>query len=531
MGQTTINGSRAILGTWDASGASKTVPIKSGTLASRPATCTANTEMYNVTNPAVSGQSLYICNSAGNGWSLVGDGGAGGGGDVTQSGANSFTGANDFSGASSVKPFKSGTFASLPGTCTAGDSYHATDITTGHGIFICSAANTWRAVGGASLAANAGVTGTTQYKLAKYTGAPSTAVVASTSDTSGIVGVVVSPGGTTGNALIAHDGDVPCVFDGATTAGNYVQSSSMVEGACHDAGAAYPTSGQVLGRVLSTNASGGNFLMALFAPEIRASSGGGVGGVALAGSPGSGQLCFDGTQLVGPRNGTCGFDDFLGGGTSNYAIGQHGWSFNAFGSCTNNMSPQTSDSEEYGILRFGCATNNAQQGMSITMGKWGAMTNRTNWRIAYGFRLGQVGGNRFRAGFTANQSSNAPTSFLGLASDDDAAWDTSGSGVGNFKMLICDGNTDITRCDVYNTGVAQDTNPHHFSVSSTAPGTYSMTFDSITKTFCASGCDVTTSHIPATSVEFWPGWIMGSSSAASKSAYAHWFMWYAALSR
>jgi len=61
-----------------------------------------------------------------------------------------------------------------------------------------------------------------------------------------------------------------CVFDGATTAGDYVQISSTVAGNCHDAGAAYPAGGQVLGRVLSTNASGGTYATHLFGPEIQA---------------------------------------------------------------------------------------------------------------------------------------------------------------------------------------------------------------------------------------------------------------------
>lgn len=72
---------------------------------------------------------------------------------------------------------------------------------------------------------NAASTGTTLNALAKLTGAPSTAVKASTSDTF-VEGVVYAGAGTSGNALIARDGEVSCVFDGATTAGDYVQISS-----------------------------------------------------------------------------------------------------------------------------------------------------------------------------------------------------------------------------------------------------------------------------------------------------------------
>ena len=76
--------------------------------------------------------------------------------------------------------------------------------------------------------ANAGTTGTTANKLAKLTGAPSTAVITATTDTGGVIGIVVGNAGTTGNAQIATAGQASCVFDGtATTAGDYVQISKL----------------------------------------------------------------------------------------------------------------------------------------------------------------------------------------------------------------------------------------------------------------------------------------------------------------
>jgi hypothetical protein len=122
-------------------------------------------------------------------------------------------------------------------------------------------------------------TGTTNNTLTKLTGAPSTAIIAATSDTGGVVGITLTGGGTTGNATVAFSGSVPCIFDGATTAGDYVQISSGTGGNCHDAGATYPTSGQVVGRVQSTNGSGGTYTIDLFPSEIRAATGGsGLGG-------------------------------------------------------------------------------------------------------------------------------------------------------------------------------------------------------------------------------------------------------------
>jgi hypothetical protein len=120
--------------------------------------------------------------------------------------------------------------------------------------------------------ANEGTTGTTLNKLAKVTGSPATAIIASTSDTNGVIGVVVDGAGTTGSAQIARGGQASCAFDGSTSAGDYVQISSTAAGDCHDAGASYPGIGQVLGRVLSTNASAGTYAMLAAGSEVQAPS-------------------------------------------------------------------------------------------------------------------------------------------------------------------------------------------------------------------------------------------------------------------
>lgn len=126
--------------------------------------------------------------------------------------------------------------------------------------------------------ANEGATGTTINKLAKLTGAPSTAIISAITDTSGVVGVVVSGSATTGNAFIQVDGKSNCVFDGATTAGHYVQISSSVAGDCHDTGSAtFPTSNQVIGRVTSTNGGGGTYTVDMSFKAPSASTGGGTG--------------------------------------------------------------------------------------------------------------------------------------------------------------------------------------------------------------------------------------------------------------
>ncbi len=58
-------------------------------------------------------------------------------------GANTFTGRQDLSGAASTSPMKTGTTASLPGTCAVGDVYFANDATAGQNLYYCTAVNTF----------------------------------------------------------------------------------------------------------------------------------------------------------------------------------------------------------------------------------------------------------------------------------------------------------------------------------------------------------------------------------------------------
>lgn len=123
--------------------------------------------------------------------------------------------------------------------------------------------------------ANAASTGTTVNKLAKLTGAPSTAVLAATSDTDGELGIVIGGAGTSGNAQVAISGTASCVFDGATTAGHWVEISSSSAGECHDsASASRPTGQQAIGVVLSTNGSGGTYAVKLELSYLNTSGGG-----------------------------------------------------------------------------------------------------------------------------------------------------------------------------------------------------------------------------------------------------------------
>lgn len=112
-------------------------------------------------------------------------------------------------------------------------------------------------------------TGTTVNLLAKLTGAPSTVTSAVIADTGGVIGICASGCGASGTAFITTVGQASCVFDGATTAGDYVQISPSINGNCRDAGSTFPNTGQVLGRVLSTNGASGTYNITLFGTEIK----------------------------------------------------------------------------------------------------------------------------------------------------------------------------------------------------------------------------------------------------------------------
>lgn len=117
---------------------------------------------------------------------------------------------------------------------------------------------------------NSGVTGTTLNTLTKFgTAQPTVAVIAVTTDVRGIVGITTAGAGTTGFATITTSGLAPCVFDGATTANDYVVNSPTMNGNCRDSGlTTLPIPGQVIGRVLSTNGGAGTYIIDLFAPEV-----------------------------------------------------------------------------------------------------------------------------------------------------------------------------------------------------------------------------------------------------------------------
>ncbi len=122
--------------------------------------------------------------------------------------------------------------------------------------------------------ANDTTTGTAQRLLVKLTGSPSKVRTTATTDTAGALGICALGCSTSGAAVITLRGFETCTFDGATTAGDFVSISSSTAGNCHDSGSSRPTNAtQIVGRVLSTNASGGTYTVWLTPDDTGTVSG------------------------------------------------------------------------------------------------------------------------------------------------------------------------------------------------------------------------------------------------------------------
>jgi hypothetical protein len=115
---------------------------------------------------------------------------------------------------------------------------------------------------------NDSTAGTVQNRFVAL-GVAGTAVLPGTSANGRIVGVCMAGCGNTGNARIATRGQVLVQFDGPTTAGNYVKLSAQTAGKASDAGTNRPTSGQILGYVLTTNSAAGTYNVVL-EPDVFA---------------------------------------------------------------------------------------------------------------------------------------------------------------------------------------------------------------------------------------------------------------------
>ena len=278
-------------------------------------------------------------------------------------------------------------------------------------------------------------TGTAINKIAKLTGAPSRAILASTTDTGGAIGIVVSGAGTIGNSEIAARGQTACVFDGPTTAGDYVQISGATAGDCHDAGAAYPISGQMLGRVLSTNGASGTYAVQLFDAEVRAASGASSGystaqyppGTALAqrstlavtgnlkasddSTNGRTQIQFDPFGNPGSSSASD-WDEFLNGGLSSGQQYKLGWSLSAGSGAT--ITDIAGLANHPGIVDMGTSATSGGDAV-LTNAKNNSpfvLSSITNWEFQYIVQIPTALTNeKIRAGFGDLRNDNNVMAF------------------------------------------------------------------------------------------------------------------------
>jgi hypothetical protein len=295
-----------------------TEPVRAVLSANTPATCAASRELL-IKTDATPGQQLFICNAAGNGYLLIGDGVAANSSTVsgTSTGTlasvsqlGSGTGLDVSSTSGPALTAESGTGTAIHGdsggvgvlgTTVSGaalygaannnngsgaalvltNSAGGTLIDGGVGTFPGMAAETFKvdASGdifyGGALEAPYEVTGTwvgnALVKLTNTPGPLGTATVTMTSptDKSGAIGIIT--GFFSGSKkLVAQGGVYPCNFDSAAQVGDYVGISQKAAGQCTDLGPNYPANGvQVVGRVVeATTPSFATILF--FGPELHA---------------------------------------------------------------------------------------------------------------------------------------------------------------------------------------------------------------------------------------------------------------------
>jgi hypothetical protein len=129
---------------------------------------------------------------------------------------------------------------------------------------------------------NDGTTGTVLNELAVFnTNNPSQALVAGTSSTNGVIGLVQGGAGKSGNAVITWHGYAYCIFDNATTAGDAVIASTSTAGDCHDTGSGSQPGSQLIGYVDVTNSVAGqtNGMRVSLQPAQGGGGGGSVSSV------------------------------------------------------------------------------------------------------------------------------------------------------------------------------------------------------------------------------------------------------------
>ena len=105
-------------------------------------------------------------------------------------------------------------------------------------------------------------------------GNPATLGVTPAGATGGALGIALFSSAPAGLVQVATSGQVSCAFDGQPVSGDYVGLSKIQDGHCTDLGTSFPSSGQVLGRVLGVNLVGSIHPIMLYGADQRGLPGG-----------------------------------------------------------------------------------------------------------------------------------------------------------------------------------------------------------------------------------------------------------------
>lgn len=219
----------------------------------KPATCTVG-EFFIDDDETPAGQQVYVC-SATDTWSKVGDGGSGGGGGTIDAATGKGLYATRVDG---IQTFNID--PSVVAMQGKDNTFRGTnEFNAGSGNFSLTAANDTS-------------TGTETYKLVSKSGVNIIRSTTSSSDWS--VGICTDDCGTSGSGVYVFRGYTTCVFDNATTAGNWVVRSTTDAGKCHDSGVVSssgtrPASGFVAGISAETAGSAGNRIIEITGADFR----------------------------------------------------------------------------------------------------------------------------------------------------------------------------------------------------------------------------------------------------------------------
>ncbi len=316
---------------------------------------------------------------------------------------------------------------------------------------------------------NEGLTGTTINMLAKLMGAPSTAILTSTTDSSGVAGIVVGGAGTTGLAAIAVSGQANCIFDGAATAGDYVTISSTVAGACHDSGSTYPRGVQVLGRILSSGSAGGTYGLQLFAPETQ--------GTSVASVPAS---SFDPLDYS-----TAWWRDEMTNNYQWYVLTDPG-AVVVFGDAT------FGDSAHPGTFQLQTSTSTGNSAKILLAWSNGAQNmhypENLPWEMRWIAKPYGLGGSAYDFGFRDSAGAN----LVKITYDASLGGDWFGESVNSGTALTVDLGVPVSTSAWAILRMRSDGINIYFSVNGSAE-----------KTLCASGCDIN-GDIGLSNTEIWP---------------------------